>query len=219
MSKINQLQWKQAKLNDGSFTDSNNLATALMTQPEIYNTLAYAFGDKYYLQYLTAGSGRVAEKYKALGNVEFMHPLMGDLLKPIAISSTPVGNGLGNATFTVEFAEKYFFEGCVIKFSDDTQARVQNDGIQSENGYTYSLQLVTGDPADFVAAAALATLVRSAASSQRAALVALTLPCCLRPVLPLHWYVRQSATATSRAGAARAAGRRGGRPSDPRDER
>ena len=156
MSKINGLHWKQAKLSDGSFTDSNNLATALMTQPEIYNTLAYAFGDKYYLQYLTAGSGRVAEKYKALGNVEFSHPLMGDLLKPIAISATGAGTGLGGAVFTMELAEKYFFEGCIVKFSDDSQARVQNDGIQSEGGYTYTFQLVTANPADFVATDSLA---------------------------------------------------------------
>lgn len=157
MSKINSLQWKQAKLSDGSFTDSNNLATALMTQPEIYNTLAYAFGDKYYLQYLTAGSGRVAEKYKALSNVEFMHPLMGDLLKTIMISSSNVGAnpGLGGAIFSLELAEKYFFEGCVVKFRDNSQARVQNDGIQSENGWTYSFQLVTDNPNDYVDPTAL----------------------------------------------------------------
>jgi hypothetical protein len=156
MSKINSLQWKQAKLSDGTFTDSNNLATALMTQPEIYNTLAYAFGDKYYLQYLTAGSGRVAEKYKALGNVEFMHPLMGDLMKPIAISAAGAGTGLGGGVFTLELAEKYFFEGCVVKFIDGTQARVQNEGTQSGTGFLYSFAIITANPADFVAATALA---------------------------------------------------------------
>lgn len=154
MSKINSLQWKQAKLNQGNFTDSNNLAQALMTQPEIYNTLAYAFGDKYYLQYLTAGSGRVAEKYKSLGNVEYMWPLMGDLIKPIAITGTVIGNGLGFSSFSVPMAEKYFFQGCVVKFGD-VQARCQDDGRPDGTDTVYTFNLVTSDPNAFVPAADL----------------------------------------------------------------
>jgi len=155
MSRINNLQWKQAKLNQGNFTDSNNLATALMTQPEIYNTLAYAFGDKYYLQYLTAGSGRVAEKYKALGNNEYMWPLMGDLVKPIAITGAATGNGIGFSTFSVPLAEKYFFQGCIVKFGN-TQARCQDDGIQVGSDWVYSFKIVTSNSAVFVPAADLA---------------------------------------------------------------
>ena len=151
MSKINSLQWRQAKLNSGDFTDSNNLAQALMTQPEIYNTLAYAFGDKYYLQYLTAGSGRVAEKYKALGNQEYMWPLMGDLIKPIAITAPAVGDGVGASTFTIGFEEKYFFEGCVIKLGD-TQVRCQNSGVQVGTDWVYTLKMVTADVTAFVPA-------------------------------------------------------------------
>lgn len=142
-------------MNQGNFTDSNNLATALMTQPEIYNTLAYAFGDKYYLNYLTAGSGRVAEKYKTLGNQEYMWPLMGDLVKPIAISGAAVGNGAGFSTFSVPLAEKYFFQGCVVSFGG-VQARVQNDGVQVGNDWVYTFQLVTSDPSASVPAAFLA---------------------------------------------------------------
>jgi hypothetical protein len=156
MSRINSLQWRQAKLGQGDFTDSNNLASALMTQPEIYSTLAYAFGDKYYLQYLTAGSGRVAEKYKTLGNQEYMWPLMGDLIKPISIvgdsvplpAATP---GLGHSTFSVPMEEKYFFQGCIVKFGE-TQARCQDNGIQVGDDWIYTFQLVTDDPTAFVPA-------------------------------------------------------------------
>jgi hypothetical protein len=155
MSKINSLQWKQAKLNQGNFTDSNNLATALMTQPEIYNTLAYAFGDKYYLQYLTAGSGRVAEKYKTLGNQEYMWPLMGDLIKPIAITGTAVGNGLGFSSFSVPLAEKYFFQGCIVRFGE-VQARCQDDGRQVGSDWVYTFKLVTDDATASMPAAHLA---------------------------------------------------------------
>ena len=116
MARINHLQWREGKLNHGDFTDSNNLAQALMTEPEIYKTLAYAFGDKYYLQYLTAGSGRVADKYKALGNNEYMWPMMGDLTKSIPITGVVTGNGLGHSTFTVPLGEKYFFEYFIFLF-------------------------------------------------------------------------------------------------------
>jgi hypothetical protein len=158
MSRINKLQWRQAKLNQGDFTDSNNLAQALMTQPEIYNTLAYAFGDKYYLQYLTAGSGRVAEKYKSLGNQEYMWPLMGDLIKPIAISgaASPVANaGQGFQSFSVPLAEKYFFQGCVVRFGT-VQARCQDNGVQVGNDWVYTFKLVTDDPSAAVPAEDLA---------------------------------------------------------------
>ena len=151
MSKINHLQWHKGKLNQGNFTDSNNLASALMTEPELYRTLAYAFGDKYYLQYLTAGSGRVAEKYKALGNNEYMWPMMGDLVKPIAITGTAVGNGIGGQTFTVPLAEKYFFEGCIVHFGNEhVQARMEGDAIQVGNDWVHTFRLVTDDVTLFV---------------------------------------------------------------------
>lgn len=153
MSRINHLQWHKGKLNQGNFTDSNNLANALMTEPELYRTLAYAFGDKYYLQYLTAGSGRVAEKFKALGNNEYMWPMMGDLVKPIAITGAAVGNGLGGQTFTVPMAEKYFFEGCVVHFGDEhIQARMEGDSVQVGNDWIHTFRLVTDDPTLFVPA-------------------------------------------------------------------
>jgi hypothetical protein len=156
MAKITHLQWKEGKLGSGDFTDSNNLAQALMTQPEIYKTLAYAFGDKYYLQYLTAGSGRVADKYKALGNNEYIWPMMGDLTKPIAITGACVGNGLGFSTFTAPLAEKYFFEGCVVHFGDEhIQARQQGDAVQVGNDWITTFKLVTDDAAAFVPATLL----------------------------------------------------------------
>lgn len=152
-SRISHLQWHKGKLNQGNFTDSNNLASALMTQPEIYRTLAYAFGDKYYMQYLTAGSGRVSENYKALGNNEYMWPMMGDLVKPVRITGTAIGNGIGNTTFTVPLEEKYFFVGCIVHFGNEhIQARLQEEPRQVGTDWVHVFQLVTDDPTVFVPA-------------------------------------------------------------------
>ena len=153
MSQINHLQWHKGKLGQGNFTDSNNLANALMTEPELYRTLAYAFGDKYYLQYLTAGSGRVAEKYKPLGNNEFMWPMMGDLIKPIAITGAPVGTGVGGTSFTVPMAEKYYFEGCVVHFGNEhIQARMEGEAVHVGTDWVHTFRLVTDDITLFVPA-------------------------------------------------------------------
>lgn len=153
--QINKLQWFKAKWNAG-MTDSNNLAQALLTKPEISQTLAHAFGTKYYLQYLTMGTGRVANKYKPIGNVEYMWPLMGYLTRPITITADITYNandtpGLNFSTFRVSLAERWYDVGDVLVFDSRANlCRVQTEPTQIGNSYIYVLQLVTNDPAEFV---------------------------------------------------------------------
>jgi len=144
----NNLQWKKMTWSS-EMTDQNSLAQALLTEPEIANTLAYAFGDKFHLQYLTQGSGRVSEKYKILGNEEFMWALQGKLHKAITITGavSPATNiGLNHAPFTIPLAEKYFALGDILRFDQGAQARVQSEPDQSGTDFIYTLQLVTNDP-------------------------------------------------------------------------
>lgn len=146
---INNLQFTSQKWHSG-LTDQNSLAQALMTEPEVLSkTLAYVFGDKYAIQYLTQGMGRVSNKYTKIGNQQFRWPLMGSLTKAIPISGTftPASNvGLNFTTFTVALAERYFAVGDVIASESRVYARVQEEPKQVGNDWIYVLALVTNDP-------------------------------------------------------------------------
>jgi hypothetical protein len=136
---INTLQFRKMKFNS-EFTDQNSLANALLTKPEISNSLVYAFGDKFHLNYLTAGSGRVSENYKQTGNEEIMWPLMGQLTKSVQIvgDSTPAAAtgavGRGFLPFTVPVEDKYFALGDKVKFKSGAVARVQEEPKQRPGG-------------------------------------------------------------------------------------
>lgn len=156
-NEVNILNWKKMRWNT-ELTDSNSLATALLTKPEISNTLAYAFGDKYHLQYLTQGSGRVdtgrvKDKFKIIGNNEFMWALQGMLHKsiPIVGAVSPASNvSLGITPFTIPLAEKYFALGDVLRFESGQQARVQQHPEMVGNEWIYTMQIVTDAVADVI---------------------------------------------------------------------
>ena len=155
MSNINALQFTKMKYS-GEFTDSNHISTALLSKPEISNTLAYAFGDKYHLSYLTQGSGRVSEKYKMVGNGEYIWSLMGQLTKSIAITGDTVPAaatgevGKGFSSFTIPLEDKYLALGDKVKFGDRYIARVQAEPQQIGRSYIYTMQLVTHDASDAI---------------------------------------------------------------------
>jgi hypothetical protein len=160
MAKINDLQFTKMKYN-GEFTDTNHLSTALLTKPEIARTVAYAFGDKYHLSYLTQGSGRVSDKYKMVGNGEFMWSLMGQLTKAVAITGDTVparatGDvGRAFSSFTIPLEDKYFALGDKVKFGDKYTARVQEEPRQVGRSYIYTMQLITHDGSDAIPASLL----------------------------------------------------------------
>jgi len=159
---INSLQFRKAKF-DSSMVDQNSLSHALLTKPEISNTLAYAFGDKFHLNYLTAGSGRVSENYKMTGNEEIMWPLMGQLTKSVQITgdSTPAAAtnavGLGFSPFQVPLEDKYFAVGDKVKFPSGAVARVQEEPkSRPGGGYTYVMVIFSHDSTAFIPASDLA---------------------------------------------------------------
>lgn len=154
-NEINSLQWKKMSWNT-EMTDQNSLAQALLTKPDISNTLAYAFGDKFHLQYLTQGSGRVSTNYTLIGNGEFQWPLMGMLGKAIVITGavSPAANiGLNFTPFTIPLAEKYFSLGDIVSFDRGAYhqiARVQTEPIQSGSDWLYTFVLNTDDTTETV---------------------------------------------------------------------
>ena len=156
-NEISTLNWKKMSWNS-ELTDQNSLAQALLTKPEISSTLAYAFGDKYHLQYLTQGSGRVdtgrvKDKFKTIGNSEFHWALQGMLHKSIPITgavspSTNIGKGF--STFTMPLAEKYFALGDVLRFEDGKLARVQEHPDPLQNEWLYTMKIVSDAKADVI---------------------------------------------------------------------
>lgn len=166
MSGINPLQFTRAKWNPDSMTDSNSLAQALLTMPEISKTVAYAFGDKYHLQYLTMGTGRVSNKYTPLGNDTFRWPLMGMLHKAVPLVayfsgtdvSAPTANvGVNFTPFKLAFGERYFAVGdTIVLDSRQNLIRIQEEPYQDGEAWIYTCQLVTADATEFVNASDLA---------------------------------------------------------------
>lgn len=150
---INSLQFTKAKWNSG-MTEQNNLATALLTMPEISKTLAYAFGPKKYaLSYLTQGMGRMSTSHKVIGNREFRWPLMTLLTKAVLITGQVTGGstpGLKRTTFKIKLAEKLFGVGDILATHSRTLVRVQEAPVLDGVDYIYVLQIVNPDPAAYV---------------------------------------------------------------------
>lgn len=156
---VNGLQLYQGKKFAG-LTDSNHLANAFLTEPEmVNNTLSFVFGYKYSnpLSLFTGGLG----KTRMLDNREYNWPLMGDLERPIKIvrnlgdgGSTP---GLYNQTFRVALAEKEFTSGEVLIPDDRNYPMiVVSDPVQDGVEFIYTLQLVNPDETFFIPPALLA---------------------------------------------------------------
>lgn len=156
---MNDLRFVKQKWHAG-LTDQNTLANALMTEPETMGrTLAYIFGDKYAIQYLTQGTGRVANKYTLIGNDQFRWPLMGMLTKPIAITGavSPASNiGLNYTTFTIPMAEKYFAVGDVLATTTRELIRVQEEPYQDGADWIYTCAPIASTSTYTVPAADLA---------------------------------------------------------------
>jgi hypothetical protein len=156
---VNGLQLYQGKKFAG-LTDSNQLANAFLTEPEmVNNTLSFVFGWKYKnpLSMFTGGLGRT----KTIGNREYQWKLIGDLERPIAVvrtlgdgGSTP---GLYGQPFRVVLAEKEFVSGeILIPDNRDFSVIVIGDAVQDGDGFIYTFKLINPDQAAFMPPALLA---------------------------------------------------------------
>jgi hypothetical protein len=160
-----------AQFSDGTFTDNNSLARALLIDPEIASTVIYSMGagaaaggkgDSYnLLQYLTTGTGRVGEynkNYKVIGNEELQWALFGALMEAQVITGTvtPTSTpGVNFTEFTVPFSKKYFHVGDVCRFEDETLARVQTEPTKIGNNWCYKFVIDGANTAAFVSATAV----------------------------------------------------------------
>jgi hypothetical protein len=160
---VSKLEWRRMKYDSQTMVDSNSLAQALMTKPELSSVVSNAIGDKFYLQYLTQGSGRIAKgevsnKFKYLGNSQYKWWLYGDLTHPVALTATTAGSNIGYAgvPFDIQVGEPYYAEGDVLRLRSGAQIRVQNNGTSIGTHTIYSCALVTSNPSDTVPAADLA---------------------------------------------------------------
>jgi hypothetical protein len=155
---FNTLQFTKEKWT-GEFVDQNSLSRALLTRPEISDTITLAQGaEKYCLSYLLEGSsewGIPKSDYKPVGNVEFQWALQGRFDKPIRIVPGVAPDsqhylGLGFSEFSLNFEEQYFDVGDILKFPCGNLARVQREPVQHGEYWTVTLQLVTNNPNDYI---------------------------------------------------------------------
>jgi hypothetical protein len=162
---INSLQWHKMQFDSKTMVDSNSLAQALMTRPELSTVVVNAIGDKFYLQYLTQGSGRIAKgevpnKFKYIGNSQYKYWLYGDLTHPVAITSdgTPTSNiGVNFTPFKITVSEPYFSEGDVVKFRSGAQARIQDSGQANASEHVYTCVIVGNDSTETIPTSDVAT--------------------------------------------------------------
>lgn len=157
---VNGLQLFRGKKFAG-LTDSNNLAQAYLTEPELVNNvLSFVFGYQYKnpLAMLTGGIG----KTRFVQNREYDWLLSGDIEKPIRIVRNPNPSnttpGLNGQPFQVVLAEKEFVSGEVlIPDSRDYPVIVIGDAQTDGDGFIYTLQLLDSDPTKFLPLALLST--------------------------------------------------------------
>jgi hypothetical protein len=165
-----QRQFINAQFRDGTMTDQNQLANALLTKPEIADELIMAYGNQGegnkmgVMQMLTQGMGRVGsvdKDYKIQGSDEiiwFLQGLQGRTI-PIADQSIPApaaNVGQNFAEFIVPLAGKYFTPGDVVRFPNNSLCRVQAEPYKNGDNWCYTFAIMGANPNEFIPANALA---------------------------------------------------------------
>jgi hypothetical protein len=143
---LKKLRLYEDLFNADGMTDENSLANALLTQPDVLSpVITHLSGreDKRFpLSFLTEGMGNV----KYINDIEYDYPVMGRLNKSVMC----VGNSTISATTggTVTFNDRWFVKNYIIEFGNaaNTQLRITADPVQSNGGWTYTVQMVTSDP-------------------------------------------------------------------------
>ena len=164
-------KFESAQFSDGTFTDNNSLARALLIEPEIASTVIYAMGsgaaaggkgDSYnLLSYLTTGTGRVGEpnkNYKVIGAEEHQWALFGNLMEKQVITGTvtPTSEpGINFTEFTVPLPKKYFSVGNICRFEDGNLARVQDEPKKIGNNWCYKFVIDGANVGAFISPTAV----------------------------------------------------------------
>jgi hypothetical protein len=162
-SPISDVQFQKQTFDSSVMVDSNLLGNALLTQPEIAESIYWAVGPKYFMNYLTGTAGSIAnaaknpKSFKMISAQEFQWALMGNITKSVTIMvAGPANAGLGHSIFRLTLDDDYFNTGNTVRFEDGSIARVMEQPVQSGPNWEYKFQLVTSSPDDFVVAADIA---------------------------------------------------------------
>lgn len=134
------------KFNADGMTDENSLANALLTQPDVLSPvlthLAGREDKRFPLSFLTEGMNKV----QYIQGEEYDFPVIGELNKTIRAIKLLSGTGVNNTIIKVVFAEKWFMRQNVIG-NGTLMFRVQEDPVQGEEGWIYTLQSPNPDAA------------------------------------------------------------------------
>lgn len=153
------LQISQAIFQDATHTDETNLANILAMKPDYSPLIVQAMSDKNIMNGegllldLTANRGALE-----VGSDTHIWRVQGRTTSPQPITGTAspaVNTGQGGQPFTVPFPTRYFSEGDVCRFADDSHARVEGDPIPTGNSWLYTFKIVSSDRGAFVQPLAL----------------------------------------------------------------
>ena len=161
MSNLSDLQISIGNWHTG-LTQASHIRTFFLEQPELASQVITRVynrqnGYKNALSFLTGGLG----KSKAMNDIIYRWPLMGDSRKAVAITRAVFDNatsvGILSSTFKVGIGEKWFTEGDVLLPDNPKyQMRVMGEPYFDGVDYIYTLQLVTNNQAFFIPSALLA---------------------------------------------------------------
>jgi hypothetical protein len=134
--------------NDAQMTDTNSLVNALMEKPTelspIITHLAGKDDRKFPLTMLTEGVGNV----KSIDRWEYEYRVKTHTVntRPVAVANAGSNLGLGGATFTLTFPDKWFIFPYTLISQSGVQARIMTEPKAVGNNYEYTMKLVDPDP-------------------------------------------------------------------------
>lgn len=156
---LSKLQYSKGTFQSG-LVEENSLARALLLHPEVLAGVVHTIGPKFCMGYVLEGQlGN--NNWQEVGQSEYNWDVFGEIIKTAYVVGTtnPLPDsrpGLGFAPFSVPLNDDYFAVGDLVRFGCGQVARVQKAPEQVGRTYVYTLELVTGDPLEYVRAGDLA---------------------------------------------------------------
>ena len=143
------MQVLKSYYNDQQMTDTNSLVNALMEKPEelspIITHLAGREEKKFPLSFLSEGVGNT----RSIDRFEYEYRVKTHEVnvRPV-VSAAPGGVvGVGGATFTLTFPDKWFIFPYTLVSQEGNLARIMEEPKPVSGGYEYTLKIVSPDTA------------------------------------------------------------------------
>lgn len=151
-SNFNGLRLYEDVFNDRGMTDENQLASALLTQPDVLSPIiTHLVGkesDRFPLSFLTEGMGNV----RGMNDIQYEYPVIQrlDKVEAVAITNSGSTEGQNHTYFKLRFKSAWFKRQYIIESPGNIQARIMEDPYREGNYWVYTLQLVNPDPESVV---------------------------------------------------------------------